>query len=125
MSAGVLHRTMRLRDKKGRITLIESCVLVHMTDPHCTAIRYTITPENYSAPVTVRSGIDGSVQNTGVARYRELNSKHYYTYTMGSFSHNGMYLAVKTNNSDIYINEAASLAVYTHGRHPSLGFDLA
>lgn len=116
MHSGVLSRRIRLRDHKGHIMLIESTVIVHMAHPHLAAIKYSIVPENFSGSITVRSGLDGSVQNTGVTRYRQLNSKHLTPYSIGAFGNNGIYVSVKTNESDIYISEASCLSIVSEGQ---------
>jgi len=83
-----------------------------MDNSHYAAIQYTITPENYSDWITVRSLLDGAVLNTGVERYRQLNSKHLELLALGSFAHNGVYLSVATNQSRIEIAEASKLRLF-------------
>ncbi|MFC1480256.1 glycoside hydrolase family 65 protein [Candidatus Omnitrophota bacterium] len=108
---GILTRTKRIRDEEGHITLIEEKRIVHMKNPHLLAIRYTITPENYSGFVTIRSFLDGTVQNTGVPRYSELKSKHLKPVSRGSFSNRGVYLTMKTDTPGIKISEASVLKI--------------
>ena len=72
----VMERSLTFKDKKGRITTIESRRIASMHDPHLGAIRYTIRPVNWSGSLAVRSCLDGTVTNYGVSRYRELNSRH-------------------------------------------------
>lgn len=112
MKKGILSRRVRWQDDKGRITLIEEQRLVSMASPHCGAISYSITPENYAAKITVRSGIDGSVINAGVERYKQLNSKHLEPLSHGSFGDDGIYLQVRTNQSLIQITEAVRTLVF-------------
>ncbi|MBU0757755.1 MAG: beta-phosphoglucomutase [Nanoarchaeota archaeon] len=76
MKSAVLYRTLRLKDKNGRIILIKSERFASMADPHTCTIRYTIIPENFSEKITIRAGIDGSVQNSGVKRYGDLENQH-------------------------------------------------
>ncbi|OPX30639.1 MAG: hypothetical protein B1H08_01180 [Candidatus Omnitrophica bacterium 4484_171] len=109
---GLLSRYVRAQDKKGQITRIETKRIVCMDNPHCGAIQYIITPENYSDWIIVRSLLDGAVLNTGVERYRQLNSKHLELLTLGSFAHNGVYLSVVTNQSRIEIAEASKLRFF-------------
>ncbi len=113
MYHGILSRKMRVRDRHGQETTIETQRIVHMTDPHNGAIRYVITPENYDNWIVVRSTLDGTVQNTGVARYRQLNSRHLKPRSLGTFGKSGVYLAMKTNQSGIIIAEAARTRIYT------------
>ncbi len=112
MRKGIQSRRMRWQDDEGRITLIESHRVVSMAHPHCGAVRCTITPENYSGKITVRSGIDGMIMNAGVERYRQLRSKHLEPSSMGSFGDDGIFLQMITSQSKIQITEAMRTLVY-------------
>jgi beta-phosphoglucomutase family hydrolase len=76
MRRGVLHRALVCRDKLGRITRIMSRRFASMENPHLCALEFSVTPVNYTSRLAVRSSLDGNVENQGVARYRELTSKH-------------------------------------------------
>jgi trehalose/maltose hydrolase-like predicted phosphorylase len=76
MRRGVLTRLLRFRDDAGRTTSVTQRRLVSMDDPHLAALETTILPEDWSGRVEVRSALDGTVANTGVARYRALNGAH-------------------------------------------------
>ena len=62
--------------------------------------------------ITFRSGIDGSVINDGVERYRQLNSKHLEPLDHGTFGQDGIYLHMQTNQSKIQITEALRTRVF-------------
>ncbi|WP_375260811.1 glycoside hydrolase family 65 protein [Palleronia sp.] len=79
LKAGVLSRVLRFRDSAGRVTRWDERRIVSMHDPHLAGLSVTLTPENWSGALTVRSGIDGSVINWGVARYRDLDGRHLET----------------------------------------------
>lgn len=113
MNKGILSRRVRWQDDKGRITLVENHRIVSMAQPHCGAIRCTIMPENYSGRLTVRSGIDGLIINEGVARYKQLNSMHLEPCSHGVFSNDGIFLQVRTSQSQIRITEAQRTLVYS------------
>ncbi len=113
MKRGILHRDIRAATRKGYITRIETRRLVHILNPHYLALQYIITPQNYSGVITVRHLIDGAVINSGVERYRQLNSQHLDLTALGSFSRNGVYLSVVTNQSHIEISQAAKLRVFS------------
>jgi len=113
---GMLSRRIRWQDSKGRITLIENHRIVSMADPHCGALRFSITPENYNGEITIRSGIDGSVINAGVERYKQLNSKHLEPLSHGTFGEEGVFLQTQTNQSKIQITEAMRTLVYRDGK---------
>jgi len=112
MRKGILSRRLRWQDDHGRITLVEDHRLVSMADPHMCALRCTITPENYSGRITVRSGIDGLVLNKGVERYKQLISKHLEPSQHGSFGDDGVFLQMQTIQSKIQITEAQRTLVY-------------
>lgn len=116
MRSGVLHRTLRFRNQKGQITLIESSQIVHMGAPHYGAISYRLTPENYSEKIIVRARLDGTLLNSGVERYRQLNSKHLQPVSLGQFKNNGMYLTMRTSQSKITISEAATIRLFAEGK---------
>ena len=124
MKKGILIRYVRAQNKKGQITRIETRRIVCMNNPHCGAVQYTITPENYSDWITVRSLLDGAVLNTGVERYRQLNSKHLELLMLGSFAHNGVYLSVATNQSRIEIAEASRLRLFVEEKEKTPHFKL-
>ena len=79
MKEGVLHRWLRLRDEQGRVLRWQEERMVSMSRPHCAALNIELKLENWSGPVSVRSGIDGSVLNEGVARYSSLANRHLET----------------------------------------------
>jgi trehalose/maltose hydrolase-like predicted phosphorylase len=120
MRSGVLSTVMRVRDKEGHVTTIKVKRLVHIRDPHSAALRYLIIPENYAGSIVIRSGLDGSVENKGIARYRQLNSKHLKTCSRGAFEKNGIYLSVKTSQSKIKIAQASRLRIFINGKETKM-----
>jgi alpha,alpha-trehalase len=71
-------------DDAGRITRLEEVRLVSMHQHHLVALALRLTPENWSGRATLRSALDGSVVNAGVARYRELEGRHLETLDTGA-----------------------------------------
>jgi HAD superfamily hydrolase (TIGR01509 family) len=114
MREGVMSRHIRFKDKVGRITTIHSERIASMHNPHLAAIRYSVTPENYSECITLRSTLDGTVINYGVPRYRELNSKHLYPISVVR-ENGGISLHVRTTASKVNICMHAENALYNHG----------
>ena len=113
MKHGTLNRDIRFYSRMGHKTHLESSRVVSMANPHLISYKYVITPENYSGWITVRTILDGAVINSGVERYRQLNSKHLIPVSLGEFSANGAYLETKTSQSNITIAQAAKLRVFT------------
>jgi len=116
MHRGILTRSMRIQDSEGRKTTIKTQILAHMQSPHLGAIRYVIMPENYAEWIVIRSALDGAVQNRGVPRYRQLNSRHLKGLSLGSIGKNSIYLSMKTSQSNINICQAAKFRIFTRGR---------
>ncbi|NQT00020.1 MAG: response regulator [Candidatus Omnitrophica bacterium] len=113
---GVFSRVMRFRESRGHQVRVQTQRIVSMSEPHLAAIKYTIIPDNYEGWITISSGLDGTVQNTGVSRYRQLNSKHLRPSGLGSFGKSGIYLSMKTSQSEIEIAEAAQVRIFCSGR---------
>ncbi|WP_051940230.1 glycoside hydrolase family 65 protein [Phaeacidiphilus oryzae] len=76
LRTGELTRRAICRDPQGRHTRITQRRLAHMGRPHIGLLETEIAPEDWVGELTIRSGVDGRVDNLGVARYRELNSHH-------------------------------------------------
>lgn len=117
---GILVRRFRIRDKQGRETTVTSKRLVHMGDPHLAAIETSITAENWSGRIRIKSELDGSVINGGVDRYKQLNSKHLETLAKGAVVSDGVYLLVQTSQSKLQVAEAARTRIFSHGQRLSV-----
>ncbi|MBN2639352.1 MAG: beta-phosphoglucomutase family hydrolase [Bacteroidales bacterium] len=111
---GVLHREMLVKDDDGNISKVISERFASMDQPHLAALRYSVTPVNYSGVITFWTALDGALQNEGVERYKALSSKHLEPVEEGS---NGsiVSLKVRTNQSQIEITESARIAVNKNG----------
>ncbi len=103
MRNGALSRRLRLQNEDGFLFTLEMRSIVSMEHRHLASMRYVITPEDYDGPITVRSGLDGNVQNAGVARYRSLNGRHLKADAQGMIDPQTVYLFVKTSTSEIQI----------------------
>ena len=77
---------------------------------HLAALELTLTAENWSAPVMVRSAIDGRVVNAGVKHYRQFNGKHLEPLEGAAVGDDGVYLQVRTTTSHIHVAQAARTA---------------
>jgi trehalose/maltose hydrolase-like predicted phosphorylase len=112
LSEGVLHWHCRFRDPQGRETTLHSRRLVHMAEMHYAAIEWSLTPENWSGRIEVRSALDGQVENRGVARYRDFNGRHLEHLETGPVGEDGIYLLVQTSQSRIEMAQAARTRIY-------------
>lgn len=109
---GVLTRRVRFRDPAGRVASVRSRRLVHMKQPHLAALEMTLRAENWSGTATLRSALDGSVVNSGVPRYRDLNSKHLEVLEKGTAGRDGTYLVAQTGQSRIRVALAARTRLF-------------
>jgi HAD superfamily hydrolase (TIGR01509 family) len=112
---GVLTRSLIFTDAQGRKTRVTSQRFASMDNPHLAALRYEVTPLNYTAKITFRAMLDGKISNTGVARYRKLNSIHLTPLSAEAAEAKSL-LAVRTNQSKIVIAEASRLHLRVNGR---------
>lgn len=109
---GVLSRTIHFEDQDKRETIIESSRIVHLAFEHIAAIQWKFTPKNWSGKIIVHSALDGSVINNGVARYRDLNSKHFNVLSTGRFDEEGISLQVETKQSKVRMAQSAKVRAY-------------
>ena len=100
---GVLSREIQFKDFAGRITLLQERRFVHMKEYHLASIELTITAQNWSAPFLIRSALDGTGKNQGVARYRELNSDHLIFLESERIAPNHLFLKVQTSQSQMQV----------------------
>jgi trehalose/maltose hydrolase-like predicted phosphorylase len=112
LAEGILLRRIAVRHPDGRESTIESRRLVHMRTPHLAAIDYRITPVNWSGRIHIRSAIDGSVRNLGVARYRQLSNRHLEVVAAGTAAPEGVYLLARTTQSRFEVAEAARTRLF-------------
>jgi len=73
---GVLGRTVRFVDSGGRTTSVQQRRFVHMAQPFLAGLHTVFTAEDWTGRLRVASGIDGSVTNGGVRRYRGMADQH-------------------------------------------------
>lgn len=112
LSSGVLHCSCRFSDSEDHITSLKSSRLVNMDLPHLAAIQWRLTPENWYGEITIHSALQGDVINCGVKRYCDLNGNHLKTLGYGLHSNDGMYLEVRTTQSEIRMSQAIRTRIY-------------
>ena len=113
---GLLLRTVRFEDSRGRRSLLREQRLVSMSDMHLGAMEVLITAENWSGRITIRSAIDGRVVNAGAKLYREFNGKHLEPLIAEAVGNDGAYLLVRTCQSDIRIAQVVRTQAFLGGR---------
>ncbi|WP_419786934.1 beta-phosphoglucomutase family hydrolase [Pseudodesulfovibrio sp.] len=115
MREGCMERHLVVKDKVGRITRISSRRLASMADAHLCALKFDFTPLNYAGRITLRSSIDGNVENNGVARYSKLNT-HHLARVAGGKGGDGIFLHVETTHSRYQIVMAAKTVLLDDGK---------
>lgn len=111
----VLTRRSVLTDGDGRRLGVTTRRFVSLSDPHILALETTYLPMNFSGAVEIESALDGTVQNTGVARYNSLDTDHLEHVTSEIVSNDLMLLEVRTNDSGITIAEVARTCLFSAG----------
>jgi len=112
LRSGVLTRDVRFRDAEARTTRAVERRLVHMGLPHLTALQTTVTAEDWSGSLRVRAGIDASVTNWGVPRYRKLSSRHLEVLGLEEADAETLVARVETVRSHVRVAEAARTRVF-------------
>jgi trehalose/maltose hydrolase-like predicted phosphorylase len=108
----LLKRSLRIRDRAGRETTLETRRFVSMADMHQAGMHWTIRPENWSGQVELITALDGRVTNRGVARYRQLEGRHLDPVSPRTFGPEIIALEARTRQSRIYVAEAARTRVF-------------
>jgi len=114
---GVLHRDVRLGHGDGRVTRLREWRLVSMHDPHLGAICLEVMPENWTGRLTIHSGLDGNVRNTGVARYQDLENHHIRIIDRGELADDTVQMLARTTQSRIELAQVARTRVFRDGSH--------
>ncbi|MGV9539750.1 trehalose-phosphatase [Nocardia beijingensis] len=112
-----LVRQFRFRDASGRITAVSQRRFVAMHRPHLGGLEATITAENWSGTVRIRSAIEGRVRNHLVQRYSALSGTHLTVEHAVARSDDSALLAVRTNSSAIPV-AIAMRSTLRRGREP-------
>jgi beta-phosphoglucomutase family hydrolase len=113
---GMLVRTISFEDAQERRTTLKERRLISMSDMHLGALELSLTAENWSARVTVRSAIDGRVVNGGAQLYRKFNDMHLEPLAGEVVGEDGVYLLVRTCQSHIHVAQATRTQVFVDGQ---------
>jgi beta-phosphoglucomutase family hydrolase len=113
---GILLRRVSFEDGQGRRSTLKERRLVSMGDMHLGAMELTLTADNWSASVTVRSAIDGRVTNTGAKLYRKFNNKHLEPLAGEAFGEDGVFLLARTCQSNIHVAQMARTQGFLDGQ---------
>ena len=106
-----LTRSFRHRDDERGMLGVEQTRLVHMGDPHLSALQTVFTAEDWSGEIEIESCLDGEVINSNVHRYRALNRRHVTRVRTGTQEPHTVWLSCRTSTSDIGVAMAARTVV--------------
>ncbi len=118
---GVLTRWLRFADEAGRHTSLTQRRFASMADPHLVALEVTISAEDYSGRVEIRSALDGDVANTGVSRYAGLASRHLEAPNLVEADPETIGLRTRTSQSQILVAMAARTRLLADGEPAGIG----
>jgi len=121
LGSGILIRVVRFRDSVGRTTRLAQRRFVHMESEHLCGLQTTLVAEDWSGRLEVRSALDGTVENTGVERYRKLSCRHLRPLRAESPSPETLLLVTETTRSHIRIAQAARTRVLARGEIVAAG----
>lgn len=113
---GMLLCELSFEDNQGRRSTLKERRLVSMSDMHLGALELTLTADNWSDSVTIRSGIDGRVVNAGAKLYVKFNNQHIEPLTGQTVGEDGVSLLVRTSQSEIRVVQGARTQVFLDGR---------
>ncbi len=106
-----LSRRSRLQDAAGRIVSITERRFVSLRDQHLMALEVTCVPENFAGRIEAEVALDGTVSNSGIARYEDLDGDHLLGVRSEELSATTIELVVRTNDSDVVVAQAARTRV--------------
>ena len=109
---GVLSRDLIFLDDHNRKTHLATRRLVSMADKNLAAIEWKLEALNWSGQVEIRSSLDAAVENGGVPRYQDLNSRHLDFLDAGRVGEEGIDILVQTTQSNIRMAQAARLLAF-------------
>ncbi|MFJ2766779.1 glycoside hydrolase family 65 protein [Streptomyces sp. NPDC087300] len=108
LQSGVLERDLRYDVGRRRVLTVRQWRVVHMGDPHLALLRTEFGVQGPPVSLEIQAGLDGTVTNAGVPRYRQLNSRHLtHVHTGDGDDADTVWLRCRTNTSDVRVGMAA------------------
>ncbi|GAY07348.1 trehalose-6-phosphate phosphatase [Pseudonocardia sp. N23] len=104
---GLLSRLVRFVDPDGRRITLRQRRFVHMGHHHVAGLQTVVSADNWSGRLRIRSEIDGTVTNAGVARYRQMADRHLQVDGCREVDRETVLLTARTTQSGILVAIAA------------------
>ena len=124
LRGAVLTREARFRDGAGRTSALRQRRFVAMHMPHVGALETTVTAEDWSGTIEIRSTVDGGVTNSLVERYRDLANQHLDSVQTHEISADSVLLTTQTTQSRISVAVAARTTVWRDSEPVAASFRL-
>lgn len=115
MRRACLVKSIRLRDRKGRETLIEGVRFVSRAHVHRMAVRLYVTPLNYSGIIEVENIIDGTVMNFCDAP--RFKVKHTYMTANEALGDGGAYFEAATRDDHLHEGCGSCMQILKKGKN--------
>jgi trehalose/maltose hydrolase-like predicted phosphorylase len=109
---GVLIRRLSFEDDKGRRSTLSERRIVSMAQRHAAGLELSLTAENWSGPVVIRSGVDGRVVNAGAKLYAKFDNQHLEVVSAEAVSKDAVCLTTRCRTSHLVITQAARTRVF-------------
>jgi trehalose/maltose hydrolase-like predicted phosphorylase/beta-phosphoglucomutase-like phosphatase (HAD superfamily) len=107
LRCGLMVRHCIVTDGAGRRTSLTERRIVSMADPHLVALELSCTPVNWSGRLEIRAALDGAVLDDETIEDRLLANRHLELIDQGGDDSGGLWLRVRTVQSQITVGMAA------------------
>jgi trehalose/maltose hydrolase-like predicted phosphorylase len=114
LRSGLLQRDIQFCDRQGRHTTLREQRFVSMAQPHLGSLRWELTADNWSGNLTIRSAIDGRVNNNNIERYKLYNKQHLEPLETNILELEGIRLVMRTSQSRVEVALAARTQVFVN-----------
>lgn len=106
MQEGYLQRTFEAKTASGKEVKVQATRFCSIADDECGAVRYAITPINFSGEITLTPFIDGDVKNQD-SNYDEK----FWDETDKGFYKNGSFVEMQTKKTEFVVCTGMQFAV--------------
>ncbi|WP_419800754.1 glycoside hydrolase family 65 protein [Mucilaginibacter sp.] len=115
MQKGYLQRTFQAKTASGKKVKVEATRFCSMADDECGAVKYSLTPLDFSAEISLMPFINGDVKNQD-ANYDEK----FWDETGKGFYTNGSFVEMKTKKTDFVVCTGMEFSVSVDDKPISL-----